>query len=101
MAKPVTGVVNYKVNVRTEKRDGHWAAITRETGVFAYGRTEDEAVKRNAEANVQLVKSYKEFGEAAVADYMARMGLEYSIDSQPVVSPVSRRSNDRELDIAA
>ncbi len=101
MTTPVTGTVNFEVNVRTEERDGHWAAITRETAIATYGETEDEALRINAAANERLVKSYKEFGEAALAEFMNRMGISYAIDGKPSVKPIEQPSNDRVLAVAA
>jgi len=105
MSIAITSTVNFKVTVWTEERDGHWVATTRETLIATYAETEEEAIRINAAANQKAVRSFKELGTDALADYMLRMGIDYSIDDSPItIQPshlVDAAETDRELGIAA
>lgn len=80
MAAPVTGTVRFNVNVRTRERDGHWAALCRETGVLTYGATRDAAETLNGEANVSVVRHIKSLGADRLKNYMDGKGILFSVD---------------------
>lgn len=79
-AKPVTDTVFFTVTVRSRDLGDHWFAETVETGLIAYGETQEEAEKKNGEANEKLVRWIKAQGRAALDRFMKERGLRYALD---------------------
>ena len=83
--KPITETVHFLVTVSTIESDDHWVTRTLETTIFGYGSTKDEAEKSAGDANVLIVKELKLQGKTALAAFMHRHGVSYSIgDSMPM-----------------
>ena len=80
MANAVTDTVFFTVTVRSRNRGDHWFSQTVETGLIAYGATQEEAERKNAEANRKLVRWAKGQGRAALDRFMEERGLSYTLD---------------------
>ena len=82
MARPVTEMVFFTVNVHSYDRGDHWATKTVETGLFTYGETREEAEARNGEANEVVVRRMKGEGLRALTRFMREHGIEYRIGGE-------------------
>lgn len=97
MSTPIDGLVYFTVNASfAQHRDGHWRAITSETGLVTYGATEDEALAANQTANLILVRSWKRRGVDALARFMAAHGITYRVepDERPQPHGTGRDSGE-------
>lgn len=79
MANAVTETVLFNVTASFVEAADHWVAITIETGVSGIGTTRQEAQAACANANVMLIRSWKRRGHAALADFMSRHGIAYTL----------------------
>lgn len=85
---PVTSTVLFTVTVRAFKRDDHWMARTVETGIIAYGDTQEEAERLAGDANVAIIRSWKSRGEDELVRFLTERGIKYSLDNQWGHEPV-------------
>lgn len=80
MSAPLDGLVLFTLNVSfAQHHDGHWRAITSETGVVTYGATETDAEHANRLANLALVRSWKRRGAEALDRFMLSHGIAYRV----------------------
>lgn len=79
MGTPVTDIVHFNVTASTSQAEDHWVAITIETGLVAFGKTEDDARDEVAKANLMLVRSWKRRGANALAGFMQKHGITYHV----------------------
>ncbi len=81
MSQPLEEIVHFSVTITAVERDGHWAARTQETTIFGYGETREAAERSAANANLLIVTEVKKQGRDALAAYMAKYGIGYTIGS--------------------
>ena len=72
---PVTDAIYFYVTVTAYNREDRWVAQTVETGLVTFGATRDEAENLNAQANVRLVRAWKQHGRAVLDGFMRKHGL--------------------------
>ena len=105
MPKPITGTVRFNVSATPYKStDGRWMVQTVETGIVTYGYSEEEAMERNARANMRLVSRWKTHGRAVLARFMRKHGIfPYTIDDEPAAETpeVVYEATRKELKLAA
>jgi predicted RNase H-like HicB family nuclease len=87
---PITDTVYFYVTIHATERDGHWVARTLETAVHAYGETREDAEQAAGEGNALLIAEMKGHGLEALAEYMARNRIPYSIGQPLALSPAER-----------
>lgn len=93
----VTTTVRFNVTATFYKGPDHWMAVTVETGLVTYGKTQDEAEALNREANIMLVRSWKRRGMNALDGFMKKHAIVYHVPDERTPTPQGRR----ELPLAA
>lgn len=87
MDTPVTQTVAFKIDVTTVDRGDHWMARSQQTGIIAYGATEEDAVAALGRAQTEIVLRVKEKGLAALESYMSMHGVVFSINPVGAAEP--------------